>query len=207
MGAAKAPGHHLAQQTAHRLIFSIAQADKHFKVCDVGRVRIGNCRDAAGKSADSSWATLRVAKQSRASDSDPWVVECDFTALPKGLSGGDAVGQTYTVDLQAEINEVERLGLEEPLQLTKTLTFTVGAKGKAPTSQLSDGEVKKRFRATTVVQEIYMGQFEVSDAAVNLAMMSLRDQSDEGTKDILVTSDACTPRRAPEPLADRRPHP
>ena len=30
-----------------------------------------------------------------------------------------------------------------------------------------------------------MGQFEVSDAAVNLAMMSLRDQTDEGAKDVI----------------------
>merc|ERR1712159_719314 len=50
---------------------------------------------------------------------------------------------------------------------------------------MTDEEIKKRFRQTTMVLEIYMGQFEVSDAAVNLAMMSLRDQSDEGSKDVI----------------------
>ena len=84
--------------------------------------------------------------------------------------------------LQSEIQEVERLGLEEPLQLTQDITIKVGKDGAV---KMSDSEVGQRFRQTRIVQEIYMGQFEVSDAAVNLAMMSLREQSDEGSKDVV----------------------
>ena len=84
--------------------------------------------------------------------------------------------------LHSEIQEVERLGLEEPLQLTQDITIKVGKDGAV---KMSDSEVGQRFRQTTIVQEIYMGQFEVSDAAVNLAMMSLREQSDEGSKDVV----------------------
>ena len=65
--------------------------------------------------------------------------------------------------LQSEIQEVERLGLEEPLQLTQDITIKVGKDGAV---KMSDSEVGQRFRQTTIVQEIYMGQFEVSDAAL-----------------------------------------
>jgi hypothetical protein len=188
MGPSKEPGHVVAPQTPYRLLLSCAQADKHFKVCDIGRLRLGNLRNSKGKVVDTTWTALPVAKQGRASDKDPWVVECDLASLPKGLAKPENIGQTFLIDLQAEIQEVERLGLEEPLQLLKTLCVRVEAKGQ--TVALSEAEVSKRFRATTVVQEIYMGQFEVSDAAVNLAMMSLRDQSDEGSKDILASSEA-----------------
>ena len=190
VGPNKEPAHVLSLSTPYRLIFSVAQADKHFKVCDVGRVRLGNIRDASGKVVDTTWAALPVAKQGRASDRDPWVVECDLSTLPKGLAKPENAGGVFTMDLQSEVQEVERLGLEEPLQLVQTLCVKLEAKGKGGTVPLSEGEVSKRFRATTVVQEIYMGQFEVSDAAVNLAMMSLRDQSDEGSKDILASNEA-----------------
>ena len=188
MGPSKEPGFVVAPQTPYRLLFSCAQADKHFRVCEIGRMRLGNLRDSKGKVVDTTWTALPVAKQGRASDKDPWVVECDLSGLPKGLAKPENVGQTFLVDLQAEIQEVERLGLEEPLQLLKTICVRVEA--KPHNVALSEAEVTKRFRATTIVQEIYMGQFEVSDAAVNLAMMSLRDQGDEGTKDILANSEA-----------------
>ena len=58
----------------------------------------------------------------------------------------------------------------------------MGTAAEAKPVKFSEAEVKNRFRMTTTVIEVYMGQFEVSDAAVNLAMMSLRDQSDEGTR-------------------------
>ena len=186
IGPNKSPGHIVAPQTAYRLLFSCAQADKHFKVCDIGRVRLGNIRDASGKVVDTSWSALPVAKQGRASEKDPWVVECDMTSLPKGLAKPEHVGKTFTVDLQAEIQEVERLGLEEPLQLVKTLCLRIEAKPQ--TVPLSEAEVSKRFRSTTIVRDLH-GSVRVSDAAVNLAMMSLRDQSDEGSKDILADSD------------------
>jgi len=164
------------------LVFSIAQADKHFKVCDVGRVRIGNVRDGSGKVVDGTWTALPVSKQGRASDTDPWVVQCDWAKPPAAFqSAGD--GTRFTLTLQSEIQEVERLGLEEPLQLNQELLIEVST--GAATIAMSESEIKNRFRNTTVVQEIYMGQFEVSDAAVNLAMMSLRDQSDDGSKDVV----------------------
>jgi len=168
-----------------RLLFSIAQADKHFRVCDVGAVRIGNLRDENDKTIDSSWTKLQVTKQSRASDSDPWLVEVFLPVPDKLRTDPQYVDAIFTFTLQGEVLEVERLGLDEGLQIQKDINLQMKKPGAAPVVDITDSDKKKRARATTVIQEIYMGQFEVSDAAVNLAMMSLRDQSDEGAQDIL----------------------
>jgi len=181
----KQMGHIIEPGTAAlELVFSVAQADKHFKVCEIGRVRVGGIKDAVkGTSVDSGWASLAIHKQGRASETDPWVVSCDWTTLPKCFANEGV----YLITLQSEIQEVERLGLEEPLQLSQEVCIQVKtpAAGESLMLEMKETEVKTRFRHSTVVQEIYMGQFEVSDAAVNLAMMSLRDQSDEGSKDVI----------------------
>jgi len=183
-------GHVIAQETHYTLDFSIAQADKHFKVCDVGRVAVGNWRDAKGKAVPGAqWTPLKVLKQGRASDSSPWAVECDWSALPSQLNAADKVGQTFFVDLKAEIQEIERLGLDEGLQLLKVLSVKIAAKGGAATSKFTDKEKAARDRATSVIQEVYMGQFEVSDAAVNMAMMNLREESPVDTSSVLVQLD------------------
>jgi len=179
-------GHILAQDTAFHLDFSIAQSDKHFKVADVGRVQIGNWRDPSGKAVKgATWAALRVTKQNRASDSAPWVVTCDLPNLPGVMNQAEHAGKVFLCDLKAEVQEIERLGLDEGLQLIKTLSIKIVAKGEGKSAKYSDKERTTRDRATTVTCEVYMGQFEVSDAAVNLAMMNLRDESQGDTKSIL----------------------
>jgi len=177
---------------ALEIVFTIAQADKHFKVCEVGRVRVGNIRDALDpkKVVEASWSALPVAKQGRASESDPWVVQCDWQKLPEIFARPDSAGKMFIISLQSEIQEVERLALEEPLQLAQDIVIKIASPGEAAAVEMTDAEVKRRFRLTSVVQEIYMGQFEVSDAAVNLAMASLRDQSDEGSIDVLAELEA-----------------
>ena len=99
----------------------------------------------------------------------------------------EKAGQVYFVDLKAEIQEIERLGLEEGLQLLKTLTLRLEPKGTniLGFGSYSEKEKAVRDRATSVLQEVYMGQFEVSDAAVNLAMMNLREESGGDTKSII----------------------
>jgi len=183
------PGHEVPIGTALDMLFSVAQADKHFKVAHVGRFRLGNFQvcDAAGNATpfNADWTTLQATKQSRASESEPWVVQIVF-ALPAAVAKPANVGKTFKATLQAEIEEIERLGLEEPLELVKELVFKLVDTGKL---EGKAADAKKRLRATTVVQELYMGQFEVSDAAVNLAMMSLRNQGDDANiqKEILNT--------------------
>jgi len=181
-------GHVVPMDTHLKLKFGIAQADKHFKVCDIGRLCVGNVRDATNEKivVDDSWTKIQVTKQGRASDAEPWMVEADLAALPKKLAVPGNVGKTFKIDFKSEVQEIERLGLDEPLQINKTIVVRVAAKGDCGAVKNTAAEDKKRTRATTVVVEVYMGQFEVSDAAVNLAMMSLRDQSDSGSKDILL---------------------
>jgi len=99
------------------MTFSIAQADKHFKVAHVGRFRVGNFRvcDAAGKETpypDAQWTSCKAEKQSRASDNEPWVVLLDLT-LPATVTKKANVGKIFKMTLQAEIEEIERLGLED----------------------------------------------------------------------------------------------
>jgi len=96
------------------------------------------------------------------------------------MNAADKVGKVFLVDLKAEIQEIERLGLDEGLGLLKTLAVKVTGKGSASTAKFADKEAATRQRATAVVQEVYMGQFEVSDAAVNMAMMNLRDDASAG---------------------------
>jgi len=185
---ALAAGHSISQETHHVLDFSIAQTEKHFKVANVGRVSLGNWRDAEGKAVPGTpWTPLKITKQGRASDAEPWKVECEWTALPPLMNEPEKAGQVYFVDLKAEIQEIERLGLEEGLQLLKTLTLRLEPKGTniLGFGSYSEKEKAARDRATSVLQEVYMGQFEVSDAAVNLAMMNLREESGGDTKSII----------------------
>jgi hypothetical protein len=102
----------------------------------------------------------------------------------------EKAGQVYFVDLKAEIQEIERLGLEEGLQLLKTLTLRLEPKGTniLGFGSYSEKEKAARDRATSVLQEVYMGQFEVSDAAVNLAMMNLREESVLSWSEVTVLS-------------------
>jgi len=89
------------------------------------------------------------------------------------------------MDFKCEVDEVERLGLEEPLNLLKVLTFQVVAKGTPQLIAVEPAEQQKRFKRTAEMQEVYMGQWEVSNEAVNMAMAELREQSDEGAQDIM----------------------
>lgn len=50
---------------------------------------------------------------------------------------------------------------------------------------MNSAEQQKRFKRTAVLQEIYMGQWEVSNEAVNIAMTELRNQDDAGSGDIM----------------------
>ena len=86
------------------------------------------------------------------------------------------MGQVFQVDLKCEVDEVERLALEEPLNLLKTLTIQVVGKGAAALVDVNTAEQQKRFKRTAVLQEVYMGQWEVSNEAVNIAMTELRNQ-------------------------------
>lgn len=51
--------------------------------------------------------------------------------------------------------------------------------------QVDSAEQQKRFKRTAALQEIYMGQWEVSNEAVNIAMTELRNQDDAGAGDIM----------------------
>jgi len=121
----------------------------------------------------------------------PWVAEVTVSFLPPSLQASECVGKVFDIDLKADVNEIERVGqLEDPLNVTKTLSIRVVAKGECSSAPTSDAELKKRLRLTTSKQEVYLGSFEVTDNAVNQAMMQLREtassaESEKGAKDIL----------------------
>ncbi|KAL3894933.1 MAG: hypothetical protein SGPRY_013666, partial [Prymnesium sp.] len=50
---------------------------------------------------------------------------------------------------------------------------------------VDSAEQQKRFKRTAALQEIYMGQWEVSNEAVNIAMTELRNLDDAGAGDIM----------------------
>ena len=49
-------------------------------------------------------------------------------------------------------------------------------KGSVALVDVNGAEQQKRFKRTAVLQEVYMGQWEVSNEAVNIAMTELRNQ-------------------------------
>ena len=160
-------GHIVPQDTHLKLAFSVAQADKHFKVCELGRVQVDNWRDdenkpvAAGWGTSQQWTSLQISKQGRASDAAPWMAQCEWTKLPDQLNDAGAADKIYFVDLKAEVNEVELLGLDEPLGLSKTMTVKIVGKGKSGAKKFDEKEHISRQRTTSIVNEVYMGQFEV----------------------------------------------
>ena len=74
---------------------------------------IGNVRDAATNKTvpGTGWQSVQVLKQARASESDPWMMECNFAELPKCLQSADAVGKAYDLDIKCEVQEIERRNL------------------------------------------------------------------------------------------------
>lgn len=72
-----------------------------------------------------------ISKQSRLDEHQPWVAEIEVNSLPPKLNSAEAVGVVFHADLKCEIDEVERLALEEPLQLLKVITIQVQPKGSA----------------------------------------------------------------------------
>ena len=52
----------------------------------------------------------------------------------------------------------------------------VMGKGSVALVDVNGAEQQKRFKRTAVLQEVYMGQWEVSNEAVNIAMTELRNQ-------------------------------
>jgi len=179
------PGYTLSQASGHKLVLAIAQSDKNFKIIKLVRGMLGNFRDASGKVWDASWMPCMISKQSRLDEHQPWIAELEVNAFPAALNAPDAVGQVFFADLKAEVDEVERLALEEPLQLLKKVTFRVCAKGTAALVDVETGEQQKRFKRTALLQEVYMGQWEVSNEAVNIAMTELRNQDDAGSSDMM----------------------
>eukprot|EP00327_Prymnesium_parvum_P006600 CAMPEP_0182806980 /NCGR_PEP_ID=MMETSP0006_2-20121128/5888_1 /TAXON_ID=97485 /ORGANISM="Prymnesium parvum, Strain Texoma1" /LENGTH=1608 /DNA_ID=CAMNT_0024932631 /DNA_START=18 /DNA_END=4844 /DNA_ORIENTATION=- len=199
------PGYVLHQSSAHKLILAIAQSDKNFKIVKLVRGMIGNFRDKnTEKSFDASWVPCMISKQGRLDEHQPWIAELEVNSLPAKMNSPEALGTIFSVDLKCEVDEVERLALEEPLQLLKTITIQVQAKGTAKLVDVNTAEQQKRFKRTAKLQEIYMGQWEVSNEAVNIAMTELRNQDDAGADDIMKRLEADVARLQTIMFAEQR---
>ena len=114
------PGFVLCQGAPHRLTLLLAQENKNFKLCDVGRAYLGNVKlPASGATVDAGWTALPIARQSRDKGMDmaPWVVELDLPSLPAFLASPDAIEGTkcFQATLKLDLQEVERIG---PLEMT-----------------------------------------------------------------------------------------
>ena len=197
-GKPGAIAHVVEQGSAHRIIVSIAQENKNFRVCDVGRAFVGNVRaQGSAASLDTSWTALPVAKQSRSTGDESqaaWVVECDMPFLPQYLQGAEAVGGVFDVDVKLDVNEIERIGaLEDPMTTSKTITLKIVAAGEGGAIKAAEPEVIRRRRLTSVAppEPLYLGQFEVTDNAVNEAMQTLRDTGEpsDSAKEVLAEHD------------------
>jgi len=179
--------HVVPRETPLSIAVIIGQENKNFKICDVGRVYLGNLWEAGTSAAlDTAWTALPISRQSRAGEIDrgyldrPWLVECSLPALPAAC----ATGKVYELDLKCNVQELEKLGpLEEPLEIKKTITLKVVDKGDAATTAIDAAENKRRQAVLTSQQEVYLGTFEVTDDAVNNMMQLIRDSASGDAKD------------------------
>ena len=167
----------------HVLAISFGQESKHFRIVDVRRASIGNVR-VKGTSGvlDKQWLSLPVLKQSRAADLDmqPWLAEVSLPELP----GCCEAGVSYEFDLKIDVCEIERLGqLEEPIGLMKTISVAAVANGAGVSAPIDPKETQRRINTLTSKEEVYLGNFEVTDEAVNKAMLQLRDAASANAKD------------------------
>ena len=85
------PGYVLAQSTAHKLIFAIAQSDKNFKIVKLVRGMLGNFRDGTGKVWDAAWMPCMISRQSRLDEHQPWIAELEVNSIPAALNQPSAV--------------------------------------------------------------------------------------------------------------------
>ena len=175
--------HTVALDTPHTIAMTFGQENKNFRVCDVRRAYIGNIREkGTSQVLDTSWTALPIAKQSRADDLDmkPWLAQISLVSLPSCC----AAGKTYEIDLKIDVMEIERIGeLDDPIQVSKTLTLTAAPKGSGNSSAIDVAETIRRATLLTTKEEVYLGEFEVTDEAVNKAMMQIRDAAAHDQKD------------------------
>jgi len=196
--SAKVKGGYIVDQgVAHKINIYLSQDQKSFRLCKAGKLTLGNIRLAGqGPNAKaiegSDWTLLPVIKQYRAKDDTAaWVVEASLNDLPKALQKPDALGKVFELDLKFELPDFERIGeLEEPLTAVHPMTIKV-LKGAA-SSIVDDPMRVKRLAQASDMQEMYLGQFEVTDSAVNDAMRQMRESVavDVGAaKDIIASLD------------------
>lgn len=197
----KKPVLFITQKRARRLLISVSQQQPVFTVSRFTHVWLGNLRDEFHEVWDESYLPLTVVSQGR--NGERYELLCEWYSQFECLNQASAVNRIFYLDVKLECTELERLVLEEPLILQRRLNVAVEADQKqaggvlglaglvsnrgarASTSRriLHDGQGKgvvadpERLRRLEEHQQHYMGNWDITGEAIDIAMASLKSSA------------------------------
>jgi len=194
------PALYITQNRARRLVISVSQQQSVFMVSRFAHVWLGNLRDEYHEVWDASFIPLTIISQSRVGDRFQLV--CDWISQFEMLNQAAAAGKVFYFDVKLECTELERLVLEEPVILTRRLNVRVEETLKQPAAGVLGvgGLLKKgqpaatrriiregdgkgivadpdRLKRLEEHQQHYMGSWDITGEAVDIAMASLKSSA------------------------------
>jgi len=189
------PALYITQKRARRLIVSVTQQQKTvFTVSKFAHVWLGNLRDEHHVVWDASFLPVTIAEQKRTGDR--YELLCEWYSQFDCLDQAAAAGKVFYLDLKLECTELDRLVLEETVMLTRRVAVSVeaepkqaggvlaGLKAKAAARRiLKDGEGNgiqsnpERLRRMEEHQQHYMGNWDITGEAIDVAMASLKSSA------------------------------
>jgi len=195
------PALYITQNRPRRLVISVSQQQSVFMVSRFAHVWLGNLRDEFHEVWDASFIPLTISSQSRVGDRFQLI--CNWDSQFDVLNQAAAASKVFYMDVKLECTELERLVLEEPVILTRRLNVRVEetmkqpaagvlgvggllkGKGNAPATRriLHDGDGRgivadpDRLKRLEEHQQHYMGSWDITGEAVDIAMASLKSSA------------------------------
>ncbi|KAJ1634994.1 hypothetical protein T492DRAFT_969533, partial [Pavlovales sp. CCMP2436] len=185
------PALYVTQNRARRIVISVSQQQSLFMVSRFAHVWLGNLRDEFHHVWDASYIPLTITSQSRVGDRFELV--CEWFSQFDALNQASCRGKVFYLDVKLECAELERLVLEEPVILNRRLNVAIegktnGAPGglyskKGPRRVVHEASGKgivpdkDRIQRLEEHMQHYMGSWDITGEAVDIAMASLKSSA------------------------------
>jgi len=193
------PALYVTQNRARRIVIAVSQQQSLFMVSRFAHVWLGNLRDEFHEVWDASFIPLSIVSQAR--NGDRFELVCEWFSQFDMLNQASAAGKIFYMDVKLECTELERLVLEEPVILNRRLNVAISATPKeASGGVLGIGGLVggKRGQARRIIHEgdgkgivadsnrlhrleehmqHYMGSWDITGEAVDIAMASLKSSA------------------------------
>jgi uncharacterized protein YaaQ len=194
------PALYITQNRARRIVISVSQQQSLFMVSRFAHVWLGNLRDEFHEVWDASFIPLSIVSQSR--NGDRFELVCEWFSQFDALNQTSAANKIFYFDVKLECTELERLVLEEPVILNRRMNVKVvdkpqeasggvlgigglvsGKKGAATRRVIHEGDGKgivadrDRIKRLEEHMQHYMGSWDITGEAVDIAMASLKSSA------------------------------